>query len=164
MICVGCDSDTKLVALAFEADGEWETWLTESPNSRASMLLIIDWLTMAVSVRAGEGHFVAENTFMYNNPKTTIRLAAMRGRVEAAALIAGYTVHDAVNNEVWKRTQLGILRGTKTADAKRISLERARLISGRNITDHNVADAMGISAWLAGQQRTARMRVAHGIL
>lgn len=162
MRAVGCDSDTKLVALAVELPNGWETYLAASPRTAEDLKIIMDWLRLAAG-EDSELHFVAENTFMYNNAKTTIRLAQARGRIESAALLAGYVVHDAVNNEVWKRTQLGVHRGVPRERAKAISLERARLVSGKNITDHNIADAMGIAHWLAGQVDLQR-RLAHGIL
>lgn len=173
-LVIGCDPSSRAPAFAVHdpVEGTWLLRKFRVPKGDRlgdeELLKIGSWLRSIVGNPAHgyrEVHFIAEDQYQSravdpktgkprNNPKTFKALCVARGQVEAAARLAGCTVHEPVAPSAWQSAILGSRRGTSRKQLKEAAKRRAHLLTGEEVKDSDLADAVGITAWLT--HRTGR--------
>lgn len=114
----------------------------------------------------GPGVLLIEDQIMVKNIHSTKQLAQAAGNLDAPFRMNGWQV-EYINPGKWQSDMLGInIRNPVAGPArKHISINRAQLLTGETIKNHNVADAICMAFWYRnnyeGRQNIERLSRKH---
>lgn len=156
MIIVGHDPKASAPALA-AYNTRSKTWTLRkfpprkwpgegvNPETLRQIRAFLDGQTFGVPVDML--HFVSEDQFFKINHQSFKILTLARGQVEGVAAICGFEIHKPLNPSTWRAAILG--RGRPAAEElKPLAMQRASLITGKPIRDHDIAEAVCMAAYL----------------
>jgi len=162
MRVLACDPSTKHLAFAMWSHEKKAFYTQKISGDFTRLVLELENYFLGMP-GGGDIHFFCEDQYTGPNRQTGIKIAVMRGVVNAAAVRHGFVLHDPTKATHWQGL-LTMPKGSTYPQRKKRAMEIASVIMGAPVLDSDVADAICICEYEKNRLQTKERLSAQGTI